>query len=220
MDLASSFLANEQPRMALRHLKAVQDLGEDKPDYHFLYGLIAAKLDRREEACAHLQRATDMDPEFAQAWNNLGKLRASLGHKAQAEQAFRRALEIPTYLNPEFPAYNLARLYEEEGKSAQAVKMARQSFKANPAFVPASMLLSRLLTEDGRLEDAEEVLNRALRAQPKNTRLMLALAETLLRQGEHKQAREWFERIVQSADPKSDTAQVARDYLELLPGRL
>jgi Tfp pilus assembly protein PilF len=217
MDLASSYLSSDRPRLALRQLKAVQDQAQASPEYHLLYGLISARLDRHEESREHLIRAVRLRPDFARAWNNLGKVQASMGLEEDAEESFQHALDIPTYLTPEYPAYNLARLYAQQGRSRQAEDMARQSLQANPGFVPAVIFLGELLTEENELQDAVQVLRQGLKARPGQVRIMQALAENLLRLGEQAQARHWFERIADTAPPKSEPARVARDYLELLP---
>jgi len=217
MDLASSYLTNEQPRLALRQLQAVQDLADNNPDYHFLYGLISARLERRQEAAMHLKKAVHYQPDYAQAWNNLGEVYASMGQNEKAREAFAHALKIPTYLTPEYPAYNLARLYAQQGQTNLAVQSARQSIQYNPGFIPAISLLSNLLTEANQLQEAGDVLTQGLRASPGNVRLMQDLAENLLRLGKQAQARQWFERIAHTADPQSEAAQVAADYLEILP---
>jgi Tfp pilus assembly protein PilF len=217
MDLATSYLTNDYPRLALRQLEAVQDQSDKNPDYHFLYGMIAARLDCRQDACAHLQKAVDLRPDFGQAWNNLGKVYASMGRNEKARAAFAQALKIPTYLTPEYPAYNLARLYAQQEERKMALEMARQSIQHNPGFIPAVFLLNKLLTEENQLHEAGDVLKQGLQASPGNIRLMQDLAENLLRLGKQAQARQWFERIAHTADPKSESAQVAEDYLELLP---
>ncbi|MFP4428652.1 MAG: tetratricopeptide repeat protein, partial [Desulfovermiculus sp.] len=217
MDLASSYLANDQPRRALRQLKALQDQAEKNPDYHYLHGLTSARLDRNSEAKKHFQEAVNLRTNFGQAWNNLGKVYISLDREDKARQAFVQALDIPTYLTPEYPAYNLARLNVKNGRPEQAEERARQSLQANPGFVPAILLLSELLTAEERLQEAVDVVHRGLNIHPKNTRLMQDLAQNLLRLGQQEQARKWFERIVRNTDPQSEAAQVAEDYLELLP---
>ncbi|WP_027370611.1 tetratricopeptide repeat protein [Desulfovermiculus halophilus] len=217
MDLASSYLSSDRPRLALRQLKAVQDRGQTSPEYHLLYGLISARLDRHQESREHLIQAVRLRPDFARAWNNLGKVQASMGLEEDAEESFQRALDIPTYLTPEYPAYNLARLYAQQGKSRQAEDMAGRSLQANPGFAPAVVFLGQLLTEENRIQDAVQVLRQGLKARPGQVRIMQALAENLLRLGEQAQARVWFERIADTAPPQSEPAQVARDYLELLP---
>jgi Tfp pilus assembly protein PilF len=217
MDLASSYLTNEHPRLALRQLQAVQHQADNNPDYHFLYGLISARLERRQEAALHLKTAVHLRPDFAQAWNNLGEVYASTGQKENARAAFAQALKIPTYLTPEYPAYNLAMLFAQQGQTNLAVQAARQSIQYNPGFISAVSLLNKLLTEENQLQEAEDVLKQGLRANPGNVRLMQDLAENLLRLGKQAQARQWFKRIVHTADPQSEAAHVAADYLELLP---
>ncbi|MFP4257602.1 MAG: tetratricopeptide repeat protein [Desulfovermiculus sp.] len=218
MDLASSYLANDQPRRALRQLKALQDQAENNPDYHYLHGLTSARLDRNSEAKKHFQEAVNLRSDFGQAWNNLGKVYISLDRKDEARQAFVQALDIPTYLTPEYPAYNLARLDMEGGRPEQAEKWLRQSLQANPGFVPAILLLSKLLTADERLSAAVDVVRRGLYIHPDNVDLMQDLAQNFLRLGQHDKAKQWFERIARKADPQSKAAQMAEDYLELLPG--
>lgn len=217
MDLASSYLANDQPRRALRQLKALHDRAVKNPDYHYLHGLTSARLDRSEEAKTHFQEAVNLQADFGQAWNNLGKVYISLDREEKARQAFVQALDIPTYLTPEYPAYNLARLNVQSGRPEQAKERARQSLQANPGFVPAILLLSELLTAEERLQEAVDVVRRGLNIHPENARLMQDLAQNLLRLGQQEQARQWFERIAQDADPQSEAAQMAEDYLELLP---
>lgn len=216
-DLASSFLANEQPRLALRQLEVIESSAGTDPDYQFLYGLTWSKLKRQEKASEHFQKAVSLRPQFAQAWNNLGQAYAALGHTEKAEQAFLQALDTPTYLTPEFAAYNLARLYQDQGLTQKAEELARQSLDHNPRFVPTMILLNNLLTADNRIQEAVDMIRRVLQAQPDNVRLMQELAENLLRLGRQKQARQWFERIATTADPTSEAAQVAADYLEILP---
>jgi Tfp pilus assembly protein PilF len=218
MDLASSYLANDQPRRALRQLKALQDRAVKNPDYHYLYGLTSARLERNSEAKKHFQEAVNLRPDFGQAWNNLGKVYISLHCEEKARQAFVQALHIPTYLTPEYPAYNLARLNVECGRPEQAEEWLRQSLQANPGFVPTILLLSKLLTADERLHEAVDVVRRGLNIHPDNVALMQDLAQNFLRLGQHEQARQWFERIARKADPRSKAAQMAEDYLELLPG--
>ena len=216
-DLASSFLANEQPRLALRQLKAIESSAGTDPDYQFLYGLTWSKLNRQEKASEHFQKAVSLRPQFAQAWNNLGQAYAAMGQTERAEQAFFRALDTPTYLTPEFAAFNLARLYQDQGRTQKAGELARRSLDHKPGFVPAMVLLNDLLIADNRIQEAVDIVSRGLQAQPDNVRLMQELAENLLRLGRQKQARQWFERIAKTADPTSQAAQVAADYLELLP---
>jgi tetratricopeptide (TPR) repeat protein len=69
-------------------------------------------------ALERFRQAVEMDPSFADAWNNLGITLAELGHKDDALDAFHRALEE----NPKHGSahYNLADLLDEIGRNKAA----------------------------------------------------------------------------------------------------
>ena len=216
LDLAASYLGNDQPRLSMRELAALEHRAQDKARYHYLSGLTARGLDRLPEARRHFQRAVQIQPGYARAWNNLGQVYVRMGQEQKARQAFEQALSIPTYLTPEYPAYNLGRLYLDQGQRDKARQKLQESIGHAPDFVPAILLLSDIQVRGNHLQQAVHTLRQGLRASPKNPRLMLALAENLLRRGQPVQARTWFEDIVRTA-PDSQPAQVATDYLALLP---
>ncbi|MCB9883093.1 MAG: tetratricopeptide repeat protein [Planctomycetes bacterium] len=80
--------------------------GEEQPEIHFNLGNVLYKLARFEEAEAHFVRATELEPEFVEAWNNLGNARSDLGRLDDAIEAYRHALAIEPHY--EDGHYNLA----------------------------------------------------------------------------------------------------------------
>ena len=71
-------------------------------------------------ARAIFERILDIDPGYAEAWNNLGIVRGELGDRAGAIAALHRALElVPHYADAH---YNLARLYERTGEKVAALR--------------------------------------------------------------------------------------------------
>jgi len=59
---------------------------------------LTGKLDEARGAFA---RATELDPENAKAWNNLGNVERDLGRPGEAEAAYERATELaPDYPDP------------------------------------------------------------------------------------------------------------------------
>jgi tetratricopeptide (TPR) repeat protein len=57
-----------------------------------------------EEAVRYLNLAVEIDPSYAESWNNLGQAQYSLGNFVQAERAFKQSLT----LKPEQPEIELA----------------------------------------------------------------------------------------------------------------
>ncbi|HEY5656418.1 MAG TPA: tetratricopeptide repeat protein, partial [Myxococcota bacterium] len=61
----------------------------------YFLGLIDWRYARYERAIDHFERAAAVDPEFAAlAWYGAGRSHRALGNEAQAEEAFRRAIEL------------------------------------------------------------------------------------------------------------------------------
>jgi superkiller protein 3 len=68
-------------------------------------------MDQKEQAVERYYQALELDPHFAQAWNNLGNALADLGKIKKAREAFQKAVAIdPTLASA---AGNLAALENE-----------------------------------------------------------------------------------------------------------
>lgn len=87
-------------------------------------------LGRREEARADLERAVKIDPNYADAWNNLGLERQDSGDADGALAAFRRCIEI----NPEhnYAVSNEANLLLELGQADRALRLYQRLLAAKP----------------------------------------------------------------------------------------
>jgi predicted Zn-dependent protease len=79
------------PAMIAR-LQALLDQGQDNALLRMTLGKAALDEDRAADAVAHLQRATEFDPQLSVAWKLLGKARAALNDDAAARAAFAQAL--------------------------------------------------------------------------------------------------------------------------------
>jgi ATP phosphoribosyltransferase len=160
-------------------------------------------------------RAVEIDEDFGEAWNNLGKLEEALGRDKEAEAAYRKAFSILTYVTPEFSAYNLGVLLLRQGRVKEAEEFGRKALARNWLYIPAYKLLSDAFVAQNRLDDAEDVLKSGLEADMNSTSTILALAEHKMRMGKTAEAAVLFDRIVKQF-PNSSEAKAARDYLEFL----
>lgn len=215
MDLSHYYLTENQPRRSLKELLPISSQAKSYPRYHFLLGLTYMQLENSSQAIESFQQAVKLKPDFGKAWNNLGQVYARANKIQKAEQAFKKALDLPTYLTPEFAAYNLATLYKKENKAKLAEQYARKALKENWRYPPGYFLLSKIYLEQDRVKDADDWLQKGVEANPNNVQLIFHLAENQIRLGNNEDAIYWFERIT-SLRPKSQFAEMARDYLEIL----
>jgi tetratricopeptide (TPR) repeat protein len=87
-------------------------------------------------------RATELDPEFADAHCNLGTVYFNRGERERATTAYRAALEAePKHLEANF---NLANLLEEAGQREAALGHYKAAVEADPFFADARLNLALL----------------------------------------------------------------------------
>lgn len=135
-----------------------------------------ALLRRAEEAGADDRAAAlarRLEETYPEVWFLLeGKLRASRGDAAAAEEAFRRALVI----DPDTAEvhWELARLLAAEGRTADAVEAYRRLVQLEPAHGPAWRELGRHLLATDR-EAAVEALRHACDCMPASAEAREAL---------------------------------------------
>jgi adenylate cyclase len=112
---------------------------------------------RREEAIVRLcQKATELDPEYAQAWALMGfaqlELRFWHGKDENALPAAERALAI----NPKMPEALVikARYLEEAGKGDEAQEEIRKALALDPDSWEVNREAARMLFRHGNLREA------------------------------------------------------------------
>ncbi|ACU91161.1 tetratricopeptide repeat protein [Desulfomicrobium baculatum] len=215
LNLIESHINNDQPQLALQELFKVEPAAKHMSRFHFDSGMIYIGLQELEQARDGFAKAVEIDEDFGEAWNNLGKVEEALGRDSEAEAAYRKAIGILTYVTPEFPAYNLGVLLLRQGRASEAEELGRKALARNWRYIPAYKLLSDAFVAQNRLDDAESVLKSGLEADMDSTSTILALAEHQVRMGKTAEARELFTRIVKQY-PKSNEAKLARDYLDFL----
>jgi adenylate cyclase len=112
---------------------------------------------RREQSIARLcKQATQLDPEYAQAWALMGlaqlELRFVHGHDEDALSSGERALEI----NPGLAEAHCikARYLEEDGRTEEAQKQVRTALRLDPESWEVNREVARMLFRHGQIEQA------------------------------------------------------------------
>jgi tetratricopeptide (TPR) repeat protein len=122
-------------------------------------GNIAMRRERMAEAIPHYQRVTEIDPNYPGIWFSLGFANRLLGNFAEAEQSYKRAIEIePTDIRPysELTALYMNRPDPELGRAVLL-----QGIRANPESAHLHALYASLLFELDEIREAQRELQKA-----------------------------------------------------------
>ena len=93
-------------------------------------------------------QAIRVDPEFAEAYSNLGNALKELGDLDAAVQAYDKAIR----LKPRFcdPYNNLGSTYAQMGRADDAIETYKMALMLNPALADAHSNLGNLYKAQGR----------------------------------------------------------------------
>jgi tetratricopeptide (TPR) repeat protein len=154
-------------------------------------------LARKDVAAARkrLERAVELAPQFATAWNNLGTIAYQTQHFLRAEECFREALAADPQAYE--PLVNLGGVLVNLHKLDEAWDYNVYAVLARPNDALANAQLGLTYFELGNLEMAEKYLARAREIDPAHfSHPQLLLAEIHLRRGDRKAAAEDLEEFL------------------------
>jgi tetratricopeptide (TPR) repeat protein len=125
------------------------------------YGRAVDRLEKHDvvRAIAHLEKAVELAPQYAAAWNNLGTIAYHSGDYRQAEEYFREALEqdFGSYA----PLVNLGGALLSQGRVEEALPLNERAVQARPDDALAHSQLGQCYLSLHRLEEAERHLRQS-----------------------------------------------------------
>lgn len=173
----------------------------------------AEKANRQGDAEAslrHLREATRLDPEFLEAFNNLGTRLLHMGRPGEAADAFRKAAaldpaESKPYTNLAIALLHLNQPEEAERAARSALRLHRESRHAE------YVLGLSLATTRRNIPEALSVLRSASNEWP---HARLVAAQLLTRMGRLAEARQELALVAESGTPQHQAT--AREWLAML----
>jgi type IV pilus assembly protein PilF len=156
-------------------------------------------------ALDEIKRSLASNATFGPAYNLRGLILASLGDDAQADESFRRALQI----NPRDPdaMHNYGWFLCQRQRAPEAIVQFNQAL-TQPQYRDAPRTLAArgvCQARTGQWAEAEASLMRSYELDPTNPGTALNLSDVLLRRGELTRARFYIGRV--NALPASSNAQ-------------
>jgi tetratricopeptide (TPR) repeat protein len=150
-----------------------------------------------------------LDALFAQGVQAL-----KAGRLDEAETAFRRVLQQGGH--QAYVHNNLAIVYQQQGKHAEAVAECREAIRLDPGYSPPRIVLGGSLLALGRVAEATAELERAVKLLPKERGAREQLARAYARGGNPAAAIEEYRALRALAPDDPEYAyQLGRAYLRL-----
>jgi len=183
-------------------------------------GVALHRLGRAEEALAHLNRAAELTPGFAESRNNFGNALLELGRYEEAAREFRAALAADARLTA--AQRNLARALVAAGDIAEGIRAYRQALEAEPHAEACNELAWLLATcSESDLAEPAEAMRLAERclhlAGARSADLLDTLAAAQAAAGRFAEARGTAEEALHLARQRGES-ELAREIETRLAG--
>jgi len=131
------------------------------------YGLSQMSKGRYEQAKELFDQAKTIWPHYAHLETNLGIVTARIGSPQEAEQHFRRAIQ----LRKDFVGghYFFARWLVDQGRASEAIPRLRQALQVSQSYPAARKLLMNLYAAKGDQKELQNIAKETLRMFPDDT---------------------------------------------------
>jgi len=203
-------------RLAIPEFSKAVELRPSDPIYRSDLGMAFMFSRNLDEAIKQFEEAIKLDKRYTAAKNNLASAYMLKGDLEKAQILLTEVLNDPLYPTPHFAYFNLAKIYERQGKIDQAIEHYRLALDVERDYADAHNNLGFLYLQQGRTDLAISAFGEATRLSPKvpvyHRNLGIAYAEA----GRRREARRAFERVLEleSTGPSAEYARKALDDLK------
>ena len=188
-------LQDGHPDAALALLEQAIAAVADEPRYQFVLGQALQALRRWDKAIGAYESALKLQPDFLDAWNNLGICRQLSGQLPQAATAYRQALLLESR-NAGLMA-NLGTVLREMGELPESVELLRAAADLEPTVASHSLNLGIAYWNQGNFTQAERTLNETLARAPHDPEVAFNLGNALHGLGRQREAIDRYRQALQ-----------------------
>lgn len=125
-----------------------------------------------------LQRLADA-PGYAEGYNQLGALYLDQGMLEEAEQAFKKMIELSPEADRGYS--NLGLIYRKQGRLEEAEEILQKALSLKPNADGALLKYGSVLIEQGRFQEAEQVFAQCLAQAPEDPGALFGLGISIMR---------------------------------------
>ncbi len=134
---------------------------------------IAEQRAQWDSAAKWLEQLVQAEPEQAEVWQRLGRVRLLSDQVDAAREALAKARQLNAEL--EHPEVTIGRLYKQQGKDSEAEAAFQAAMQSDADNLATRLAYAQYQLETGRLEETRKNLDEILKAERNNvTALLLA----------------------------------------------
>ncbi len=198
----------EQFKASLAAAKQGLESSPDDVELLILAGRAGVEIDD-DQAVAYLQKATELEPDNAQAWNRLGEALATDGRTEEADAAFRKSVELDP--DDQRALSHLGHTSLAAGRQEEGVSLLARAADSIGGASSASISLVDMYRSFGQLDEALAQATRIAAATPDDILAQLDVAEISLELGKVDEARAALERLRELDDLPGEVAAFVQD---------
>lgn len=195
---------NDLPK-AFEELLIAEKLNPNRADVLDALGYAWRLRGDLDKSKAAYTRALSVGPT-ARIWNNYGSLLLAMHQPKQAEAAFRKALNDPTYPHPDYAYINLGDALLMQNRMDDAIAAYRQARRLNPQEDLSRLKEAAAYASHGRTFFAIAMYETILRNHPASLPAEKGLIPLLQKQGKLDEARKHLNAFIQHTTKPMDRA--------------
>ena len=111
---------------------------------HTFLGWTYSFMSLTDEAIEECHRATEVDPDFGNPYNDIGAYLIEQGNLFSAIPWLKRAMTARRYVSYFYPHFNLGRVYEAQGRAFDALREYKAAIDLNPKYTLAVQAFRKL----------------------------------------------------------------------------
>jgi predicted O-linked N-acetylglucosamine transferase (SPINDLY family) len=179
-------------KMLLRAAKA----NPKAPSYFYNLANMELKRGSHQDAIRHYREAVRLMPDYAFAYNNLGRALTLVGQRDEAKGCFESAIRCGKVGYPD-PHYNLGTELKADGDFDRAVAAFQEALRIQPGYADAHCNLGSAYLQMQRIAEAAESFQAAAKLQPGDAKFQTNVGTAMLLLGRQQEAIACFERALQ-----------------------
>jgi tetratricopeptide (TPR) repeat protein len=213
--LAMAYIRIGHSDWSRKELETLAEENSRNALYPYWLGRLDYDADQYDHAILQFQRAIQLAPDMAQAYNNLGLCYYRQNRNGLAIASYQKAigLNLKSGHPDAWPYLNLAITERSLNQPREAEAHLRGAIRLDPALAPAHFELGKILEGNGQMKDAIDQFQAAARLDPGYAEPHYALAHIYQKLGDTADAKRELKSYLRiHSHPKTSTLPAASSH--------